>query len=84
MTRTVPSMTAFAAKELPKIKAPVPMLYGEKEALVMARPSFERAMALNPAVRSQIYADFGHAPFLEEAQRFNRDLADFRESVSTR
>lgn len=84
MTRTVPSMTVFAAEGLPRIKAPMLMLYGEKDALVMARPSLERARALNPAVRSQIYADSGHAPFVEEAQRFNRDLADFRDSVSTR
>ncbi|OHV79503.1 alpha/beta hydrolase [Rhizobium sp. LCM 4573] len=83
MTRTVPSMSVFAAEGLPKIKAPMLMLYGEKDALVMARPSLERAKALNPAIRSQIYADSGHAPFLEEAQRFNRDLADFRESVPT-
>ncbi|MEP7454064.1 alpha/beta hydrolase [Phyllobacterium sp. SB3] len=84
MTRTVPSMTVFAEEGLPKVKAPVLMLYGEKDALVMPRPSLERARALNPAVRSQVYADSGHAPFLEEAQRFNRDLADFRASVSTR
>lgn len=84
MTRTVPSMTVFAAEGLPKIKAPVLMVYGEKDALVMARPSLERARALNPAVRSRIYTDSGHAPFLEETQRFNRDLADFRESVPTR
>ncbi|MBA8879225.1 alpha/beta fold hydrolase [Phyllobacterium myrsinacearum] len=83
MTRTVPSMTVFAAEGLPKVKAPVLMLYGEKDALVMARPSLERARALNPAVRSQIYADSGHAPFLEEAERFNRDLANFSETIST-
>ncbi len=83
MTRTVPFMTVFAAEGLPKVKVSMLMLYGEKDALVMARASLERARALNPAIRSQIYADSGHAPFLEEAQRFNRDLADFRESVST-
>ncbi|MCX8278940.1 alpha/beta hydrolase [Phyllobacterium sp. 0TCS1.6C] len=83
MTRTVPSMTVSAADGLPKITAPVLMLYGEKDALVMVRPSLERAKALNPAIRQQIYADSGHAPFLEEAQRFNRDLADFRELATT-
>jgi non-heme chloroperoxidase len=84
MTRTVPSMTVLATEGLPKIKVPILMLYGEKDALVMAHASLDRARALNSAVRSQIYADSGHAPFLEEAQRFNRDLAKFRESVSTR
>ena len=84
ITWIMPSMTVFAAEALPEIKAPVLMLYGEKDALVTVRPSLDRAKALNPAIRSQIYADSGHAPFLEEAQRFNRDLVDFREVISTR
>lgn len=84
MTRIMPSMTVFAAEALPRIKAPVLMLYGEKDALVTVSPSLDRARALNPAIRSQIYVDSGHAPFLEEAQRFNRDLAGFREAISTR
>jgi non-heme chloroperoxidase len=84
MTRIMPSMTVFAAEALPKIKAPVLMIYGEKDALVTVSPSLDRARALNPAIRSQIYADSGHAPFLEEAQRFNRDLAKFRNAISTR
>ena len=84
MTRVMPSMSVFAAEALPKIKVPVLMLYGEKDALVTVRPSLDRAKALNPAIRSQIYANSGHAPFLEEPQRFNRDLADFRKAIATR
>jgi pimeloyl-ACP methyl ester carboxylesterase len=84
MTRIMPSMTVFAAEVLPKIKAPVLMLYGEKDGLVTVSPSLDRAKELNPAIRSLIYVDSGHAPFLEETQRFNRDLADFQAAISTR
>lgn len=81
MTRTVPSMSVFAADALPKVKVPVMMLYGEKDALVRVRPSLDRATTLNPAIRAKVYANSGHAPFLEEDQQFNSDLADFRDKV---
>ncbi|MBB3560043.1 pimeloyl-ACP methyl ester carboxylesterase [Rhizobium sp. BK512] len=82
MTRTVPSMTVSAAEGLGKARVPVLLLYGGKDDLVNVEPSIARARALNPAVREKIYAQSGHAPFLEEAPRFNRDLAEFRDSVS--
>jgi non-heme chloroperoxidase len=31
-----------------------------------------------------VYAESGHAPFVEEPERFNRDLAEFIESASAR
>jgi len=77
MTRTIPSMTANAAESLPKTRVPVLLLYGSQDALVQVQPSIARARQLNPRVRTMLYDDSGHAPFLEEAQRFNRDLADF-------
>jgi non-heme chloroperoxidase len=82
MTRTIPSMSLLTSDALPRIKVPVMMLYGQKDALVTVRPSLERATSLNPAISTKIYADSGHAPFLEEPQRFNRDLSDFRDRVS--
>ncbi|EJJ27651.1 alpha/beta fold hydrolase [Rhizobium sp. CF142] len=82
MTRTVPSMTVSAAEGLPKARVPVLLLYGDKDVLVNVEPSIARARALNPAIQTKIYADSGHAPFLEEAPRFNDDLADFRDSIS--
>jgi pimeloyl-ACP methyl ester carboxylesterase len=81
MTRAVPSMTVLASEGLPKIKVPMLMLYGEKDALVMIRPSLERARGLNSEIHSKIYADSGHSPFLEEMHRFNIDLAAFRQSI---
>lgn len=82
MTRTVPSMTVSAAEGLPRAHVPVLLLYGGKDDLVRGKPSIARARALNPAIETKIYPKSGHAPFLEEAQRFNGDLATFRDAVS--
>jgi len=79
MTRITPSMTVSAAEGLPRAKVPVLLLYGGRDALVMVEPSIARARALNPAIQTLIYPNSGHAPFLEEAERFDRDLARFRD-----
>ncbi|WP_253958302.1 alpha/beta fold hydrolase [Rhizobium sp. WYJ-E13] len=82
MTRTVPSMTVSAVQGLPRARVPVLLLYGGRDDLVKVEPSIARARALNPAIQTKIYAKSGHAPFLEEAPRFNGDLAEFRDAVS--
>lgn len=81
MTKTVPSMTVDAADGMPKARVPVLLLYGGKDNLVMTGPSISRARELNPNVQSKVYAKSGHAPFLEEASRFNKDLAEFANST---
>lgn len=81
MTKTVPSMTVDVAEGLPKAEVPVLLLYGGKDNLVMTGPSIARAKELNPGVQSKVYSNSGHAPFLEEASRFNKDLSEFRESI---
>jgi len=83
MTRSVPSMTVLASEGLPKAQVPVLLLYGGKDNLVNTQPSIDRARSLNPEVKSKIYENSGHAPFLEEAQRFNQDLAKFTDSIGT-
>lgn len=81
MTRTVPSMTVQAAEGLPKAKVPVLLIYGGKDDLVRPAPSIARAKSFNGQIKSKIYDDSGHAPFLEEAARFNKDLIDFTTST---
>jgi len=83
MTKTIPSMTVAAAEGLPKAHVPVLMIYGGKDALVNPEPSIARAKDLNSTIKTAIYANSGHAPFLEEAQRFNRDLAEFRKASTS-
>ncbi|SCX34249.1 Arylesterase [Agrobacterium rosae] len=84
MTRSTPSMTVSVAEGLPKAKVPVLLLYGAKDKLVNTQPSIDRARELNPAIKTNIYADSGHAPFFEEAARFNRDLSGFTDSVHSK
>ena len=81
MTRTVPSMTVQAKDGLPKAKVPVLLIYGGKDNLVQPDPSIARARSFNDQIKSKIYENSGHAPFLEEAARFNNDLAGFTASA---
>lgn len=81
MQRAVQSMSVPAAEGLGRARVPLLLLYGERDALVKARPSIARAVQLNPHVQSKLYPNSGHAPFMEEPERFNRDLAAFLESV---
>ena len=76
MQRAVPTMTVDTAG-LGATHKPVLLLYGAQDALAQAKPMVARAEELNPRVQSKLYADSGHAPFLEESERFNRDLAGF-------
>lgn len=80
MTRATPSMTVAVAQGLPKARVPVLMMYGEKDALVRVQPSIARARQLNPRIQTKLYQNSGHAPFLEEAARFNRDLVQFMDT----
>ena len=84
MQHAVMSMTVDAAQGMGQARVPVLLLYGEHDALVHARPAIARALQLNPRVRSLLYAESGHAPFIEEATRFNRDLAAFVDAALPR
>lgn len=81
MQAAVQSMSVAVAEGLGRTHVPVLLLYGERDALVKARPAIARAIRLAPRAQSKVYADSGHAPFLEEPARFNRDLAEFVEAA---
>nr|WP_229474947.1 alpha/beta hydrolase [Pseudoduganella lurida] len=81
MQTAVQTMSVAASAGLGKARLPVLLLYGAQDALVQAAPAIARARAINPRVRSIVYADSGHAPFIEEPERFNRDLAAFLQSL---
>lgn len=82
MQKEVPTMTVFAAEGLGKARVPLLFIYGGHDALVDTHATLARAAELNPRIVSKVYADSGHAPFIEEAERFNRDLAEFVRSAS--
>ncbi|QEM83027.1 alpha/beta fold hydrolase [Halomonas binhaiensis] len=82
MQDAVPSMTIAVAEGLGATRKPMLLLYGTQDALVHPEPSIARAKALNSNIRSIMYSQSGHAPFLEEADRFNRDLSAFVDEVT--
>ena len=77
MQNAVMAMTVDAAGGLGKSHVPLLLLYGERDALVNPAAAIARAKELRPSVQTALYANSGHAPFIEEAVRFNRDLAAF-------
>ncbi|CAE1146217.1 alpha/beta fold hydrolase [Serratia sp. Tan611] len=77
MQRAVPTMTIPLEQGLKNVRAPLLFIYGRHDALVNPQASLARARSVNPRIESQIYDDSGHAPFIEEAPRFNRQLAAF-------
>ncbi|WP_175732672.1 alpha/beta fold hydrolase [Burkholderia ambifaria] len=82
MQKEIPTMTVFAAEALSKTRVPLLFIYGGRDALVDTPTTLARAKALNPRVQSKVYVDAGHAPFIEEPDRFNHDLAEFVRSAS--
>jgi non-heme chloroperoxidase len=84
MQKEIPTMTVFAAEGLGKARVPLLFIYGGRDALVDTHATLARATALNPHIVSEVYAESGHAPFIEEPDRFNRDLAVFVKSASGR
>lgn len=81
MQRAVQSMTVAAEAGLARATVPVLLIYGAQDALVKARPAIARAADLNPRIRATLYQASGHAPFIEEPARFNRDLSGFVDNL---
>lgn len=77
MQKAVQSMSVFASEGIGRARIPMLFLYGGKDALVKTEPAIARARQLNSNVRSIVYPDSGHAPFIEESARFNADLKSF-------
>jgi len=84
MQKEIPTMTVFAADGLKNAHVPLLFIYGGRDALVNTRATLARASALNPRITSKVYAESGHAPFIEEPDRFNHDLAGFVRSATGR
>ncbi|MEQ8035738.1 alpha/beta hydrolase [Xanthomonas sp. WHRI 6106] len=76
MQRAVQGMSIDVAG-LQRTRLPVLLLYGARDALVLSEPTLARARQLQPRAQIHLYPDAGHAPFLEDSPRFNRDLLQF-------
>jgi len=84
MQTAVHGMSLDAPMGLGAMHKPLLLIYGARDALVQAESSFNRAKALNPGAVGKLYAGSGHSPFMEEAERFNRDLSAFVEAATRR
>lgn len=61
---------------LGRLSIPVLVSYGRDDRIVL--PSMaEHALRVCPTATASWYEGVGHMPFLEDAERFNRELADF-------
>lgn len=83
MQNAVHGMSLDAPKGLGAMRKPLLLIYGARDALVQAEPSFNRAKALNPRAIGKFYPEAGHSPFIEETQRFNRDLSAFVDAAAS-
>lgn len=61
---------------LAKLDVPVLVTQGSEDKLVL-RGLGELTAAIVPRARLSLYEGIGHAPFAEDAARFNRELAEF-------
>lgn len=62
------------------VDAPAIIAHGRHDRIVRLGTAREMAEVM-PNAELKVYDDSGHAPFLEEAERFNRDLAAFVRNV---
>lgn len=81
MQRAVPSLRVSLEKSLTPARVPLLFIYGKHDALVNPQASLARAKQANPRIRSMIFENSGHAPFIEESERFNRELNGFIERL---
>lgn len=61
---------------LPQIAVPTLVVHGARDQIVLPAAG-EFAAAAVPNARLAMYEDIGHAPFIEDSARFNRDLLEF-------
>jgi pimeloyl-ACP methyl ester carboxylesterase len=68
---------------LPKLTTPVLITHGAKDAIVLPEAARQHARAISHAKLS-LYPNAGHAPFWEDAARFNRELRAFAKQTGAR
>jgi non-heme chloroperoxidase len=66
-----------------KLKVPVLVTHGEKDNLIKVDAAKYTASVI-PGARLSIYQNVGHAAFLEQPTRFNKELADLTTKAATR
>ena len=62
---------------LSSLTVPVLVTQGRKDIVVLPAMA-EHILSTCPTATPSWYEEVGHAPFLEDPERFNRELAEFR------
>lgn len=68
---------------LPGLRLPVLVVHGGKDEIVLPAAGRFTAAAV-PGAALSLYEEIGHAPFIEDAERFNRELAEFVRAAAAR
>lgn len=66
---------------LPKLRKPVLITHGARDAIVLPEAARQHARAI-PHAKLSLYPNVGHAPFVENAPRFNRELRAFAKAAA--
>jgi pimeloyl-ACP methyl ester carboxylesterase len=61
---------------LPQLRKPVLITHGVNDTIVLPAAAEQHAAAI-PQAQTSFYPNGGHAPFFEDAARFNRELRAF-------
>lgn len=61
---------------LPEIESPVLITHGEEDELILPGVARRICEAI-PNARTSFYPEVGHAPVMEDSERFNRELREF-------
>lgn len=69
--------------ELARVRAPVHLVHGDRDAFV-PRADFQQLLAALPLATGEAWPEAGHAMHWEQPRRFARALLAFAESVQTR
>lgn len=75
--------TANPGDMLPRLDVPVLVTHGDRDVLVLLAMGEMTASNVKGAKLS-VYEGVGHAPFWEDAPRFNRELSDFARAANRR
>ena len=58
------------------MRRPALVTHGERDAIALVDATARVHAALLPNARLSLYPDAGHAPYLEDPERFNRELRE--------
>jgi non-heme chloroperoxidase len=67
---------------LPQLRTPILITHGQDDAIVSPTAAEQHAAAI-PHAQLSLYPRVGHAPFWEDADRFNRELRELAAAVSS-